>query len=241
MKSVLSNLVLAESSHRDYMSKHELAYKVMDLPPVKRSFSDVSVVGFYHRGNLTESTADGRTIVYSDRTEYSAYAERCRETTVIKNRANAREENRLTEEEVAAMNFREFAETVSHAWVQDRDAQPEEIDPATTRKFMTRDVNSGYWELRRRSKRIHVRFSTTLYTAPAHLYEPVLAEDSGPRTDFFQLPVDERRQLYRAYMELVCYVPWRDSPEDTFISDPADRAMLRDALQVSQFVFRVTF
>ena len=59
----------------------------MDLPHVKKSFSDVSVVGFYHRANLTETMPDGRTIVYSDRTKYSAYAERCRDTTIIKNRA----------------------------------------------------------------------------------------------------------------------------------------------------------
>lgn len=46
-KQVLSQLILADCSHRAFMSKQELAYKVLNLPEVRRSFTDVSVVGFY--------------------------------------------------------------------------------------------------------------------------------------------------------------------------------------------------
>jgi len=113
IKSVLGHLILADCQHRAFMSKMELAYKVMHLPVIKKSFSDVSVVGFYHRANLNQSTRDGRTIVYSDRTEYSAYAEHCREDTEIKNRKNGIAEKSLSKEQLASMNFREFTETVS--------------------------------------------------------------------------------------------------------------------------------
>jgi len=228
MRQVLSSLVLCDCSHRSFYSKQELAYNVMGLPKVRRTFADVGVVGFYHRANLTESTADGKTIVYSDRTEYSAYAERCLESTMVMNRKNARVDKVLTKERVIAMNFREFAELVNHKWVINKDQQAEEIGPSCDRKYMTRDVNSGYWELRLRRNRRHVRFSTVLYTEPAHLYKPVVLGDTTTQTSFFSLPAERRQQLYRCYMELVCYVPWRDSPEATFIVDEEKRRLLGD-------------
>lgn len=53
--------------------------QVMDLPLVMRSFPSVKVFGFYDRANIIEKndTDDGQEIIeYSDRSEYSAYAER---------------------------------------------------------------------------------------------------------------------------------------------------------------------
>jgi len=41
------------------------------------------VVEFYKRGNLQVPYDDEYTIEYSDRTEYSAYAERCRDDTEL--------------------------------------------------------------------------------------------------------------------------------------------------------------
>ena len=40
----------------------------------------------------------------------------------------------------------------------------------------------------------------------------VRARGDHDSTTFFSLPVDKLKQLYRAYMELVCYVPWVGSP-----------------------------
>jgi len=96
MKQVLSHLILADCAHRAFMSKPELSYKVMNLPAVRRTFADVSVVGFYRRANLMESREDGSTIIYSDRTEYSAYAERCRHNSVIENPKRVRNDQMLT-------------------------------------------------------------------------------------------------------------------------------------------------
>lgn len=182
----------------------------MDLPQVKRTYSDVSVIGFYHRAGLNISQADGDTIVYSDRTEYTAYSERCRDSTVAA---------KLSKESLAAMNFREFAETVSHHWITDRSVVPEEIGQHTRRKFLTRDSTAGHWLLQLRRNRIHVRFSTVLYTKPAHLYEPVDPEDMTTQMSFFNLPAEKRRHLYRSYFELTVYLPWSESPEATFLSD----------------------
>jgi len=74
MPTVLSQLLLADVSHRSFITKQELAYNVMQLPTVKRPFANMDVVGFYHRSTLKVAYNDS-TIVYSDRTEYSAYAE----------------------------------------------------------------------------------------------------------------------------------------------------------------------
>jgi len=73
MKQVLTHLLLADCSHRAFISKHELAYKVMNLPDVVKSFCDVDVVGFYQRANIQVPYDDEHTIEFSDRTEYTAY------------------------------------------------------------------------------------------------------------------------------------------------------------------------
>lgn len=81
MKQTLSHLILADCAHRSFMSKHELSYKVMDLPVVRKTFNDINIVGCYRRANLVQ-TVDNESFVYSDRTPYSAYAERCNSSTV---------------------------------------------------------------------------------------------------------------------------------------------------------------
>ena len=116
----------------------------MDLPLVTRTFDAVKVVCFYKRSYLTISTGHNTSIVYLDRTEYSAYAERCNDSTQI---APARTANRLTKVRLKTMNLREFAETVTQEW-QNKDstaaAQPNDLK--------TRDVCSGQWVLKRRRK-----------------------------------------------------------------------------------------
>ena len=235
MQTVLSQLLLVDVSHRSFMTKQQLAYYVMDLAVVRKSFSDVHVVSFYRRSNVNVSTTDGNTIVYSDRTEYSAYAERCREDTKIENGKKIKEEQRLTKDKLASMNFREFAETVEHNWIQ-HDNAAKELGEASSRKFKTRIVNDGHWVMKARRKRRHIRFSTVLYTDPAHRYEPVELDDTTTQTSFFSLPVNKRRQLYRAYMELVCYVPWTNDPET--LLDDEQRAVLNNDKQGADVEFR---
>ena len=227
MKEVLSKLTLANVSHRSFMSKQELSYRVMQLPMVMRSFTNVDVVGFYRRSYLNIPGPEGNTIVYSDRTEYSAYSERLRDDTVIVNRANARRDNLLTQDMLVDMSFRDFAESILHTWVEDEKVDPIEIDSRSSRKIKTRDIDSGHWELKRRQKRRHIRFSTILYTDAAYLYNTDDIDDYAVENGFFSLPLPKRKQLVRAYMELVCYVPWKDSPEESFL-DEGQQAMLND-------------
>lgn len=231
MKEVLSHLVLANISHRAFMTKQELSYRVLGLPMVMSSFAEVGVVGFYRRSYLNMPGPHGNIIVYSDRTEYSAYSERLRDNTVIVvNKTDEKKGNILTKEMLEEMSFRDFAETVSHKWIDDKDPEAEEIDHRTERKIKTRDINSGHWELRRRQKRRHIRFSTILYTDAAYLYSTDDIEDYNVENGFFSLPLKKRKQLVRAYMELVCYVPWKDSPEETFLNEE-QRTMLDDEIQ----------
>jgi len=134
MKQALSRLILADSSHREFMSKQELAYKVMDLPEVRKSFGDVSVVGFYPRANLIESHADNGVITYSDRTEYSAYAERCRSDSVCV---------QFDKDQLESMCFRDFVETVGFKWKLNKPLEAQSLGSTCTRKLKTRDVSSG--------------------------------------------------------------------------------------------------
>ena len=226
MKHVLSQLLLADVSHRAFMSQQKLSYHVMDLPVVRKTFANVDVVGFYRRSYLTLKTDDDRTIVYSDRTLYSAYAERCSPRTIIENRKNTTAEKRLTRDTVDKMCLREFAETVCHEWRRDARTEAEQTDQGQRMRVMSWDVNSGYWVLKPVQKRRHIRFSIVLYTDKACKYEPDEIADST----FFSLPVQKRKQLYRAYMKLVCYVPWNGSPDETFLDDDQTRT-LEDELQ----------
>jgi len=98
VNQVLSHLLLADSSHRAFLSKQELAYKVMDLRDIFKTFANVDVIGFYRRDNLQVPYDDQNTIEYSDRTE------RCRDDTELG--------HGLTKELVEDMCFHEFAETV---------------------------------------------------------------------------------------------------------------------------------
>ena len=219
MKQVLSHLLLADCSHRAFISKQELAYKVMNLPDVMKSFANVDVVGFYKRANLQVPYDDHDTIEYSDRTEYSAYAERCREDTELG--------RGLTKEAVNSMCFNEFAEAVQHKWKNSKKAETKLIDETTKRKFRSRDVSTGHWHLTLYRKRKHTRPSTVLYTAPAIDYELVEHGMTTTQTTFYDLSMDKRHQLYRAYYELVMYVPWRSSPDETFLSNDV-REVLND-------------
>jgi len=58
-------------------------YRVMNLLVVDKSFPAVDVVGFYKQANIRVAAHDDRIIEYSDCTEYTAYAERCRADTKL--------------------------------------------------------------------------------------------------------------------------------------------------------------
>ena len=210
MKQVLSHLILADCSHRSFLTKQELSYKVMDLPEVERSFAQVKVVGFYKRANIKEALDDENVIEFSDRTPYSAYAERCNKETKY-----PKETTNEVKERIENMCFREFVETMNFNWKENKDnSQPIEI--SLKRKFKTRDIHSGYWTLSFKRKRINIRYSTILYTSPAIDYQAIDVERTDSQCTFFGLPKEKRQQLYRAYHELVCYVPWKISPDEFF-------------------------
>jgi len=206
MKQALSNLILADCSHRAFLSKPELAYKVADLPDVQKSFDAVSIVGHYPRASITQCLEDKSVVVYSDRTEYMAYAERCNEENIFKE---------FDGSELDMMCFREFAETLTYEW---KLTNPEATPLSKKRKFRSRDINSGYWIFRERRTRRHIRWSTVIYSDRAHLYEPLEQGLTTSQTLYYDLPVQKRKQLQRAYQELVCYVPWQISPEETFLT-----------------------
>lgn len=208
-KQVLSSLAQTECTYKKLMSVQELAYYVMDLPPLRRSFSEVKVIGFYNRARLAQSYMDKKSVIYSDRTEYAAYAERCNDSVLLTN---------VTKEEIANMCFIEFAETVKHEWKQKKNVAETVVDPFIPLKLQTRDATTGHWKLSHRRKRIHVRPSTVLYTDPASEYELVDVEATTSQTKFFQLSRDKRRQLYRSYYELVMFKPWTVSPDETFLT-----------------------
>jgi len=122
------------------------------------------------------------------------------------------------------MCFREFAETVSYTWVPNKSVKAKPIDPKSWRKFKTKDINSGHWVLRKMSKRRHIRWSTVMYCKPAHLYEEVEQGKTTSQTLYFDLDPDKRRQLYRAYQELVCYRPWTVRPEESSVEGGQKKA-----------------
>ena len=207
-KQVLSHLVLADSSHRAFISKQELSYKTMGLSDVRRSFPIVSVVGYYPRATL-RIEGDGEAAEFSDRTEYSAYAERCKEDT--------RFTGKLTKDRVGAMNFSEFCGMVSYKWIANKCVIQVDNTNTLKRKLRTRDITSGHWVMSLHVKRKHNRPSIVLHTPPAINYEPIDVTNTTSQTTFFDLTQEKRNQLLRVYYELVQYVPWANSPDETFL------------------------
>jgi len=185
-------------------------YEVADLPEAWKNFEDVSVAGFYPRANLIESNDDNGVITYSDRTEYSAYAERCQPDSRCIG---------FDTVSLESMCFRDFVETVVFKWKLNKPLEAQSLSRECMCKVKTLDVSSGYWEFRKLRKRRHVRWSTVLYSEQAHLCEEVEHGKTTTQTLYFDLPVAKRRQLYRAYQELVCYKPWKDSPDESFLSE----------------------
>lgn len=164
--SLCVQVFLASCSHRTFMSKMEVAYKAMQLPLATASFPDVEVQGCYWRSTLTQSAADPNTVVYSDRTKYSAYAER-HEATVLR--------KHVSEEELNAMSFREFCERVTCNYRRSRGADSTNTQLTKKRKLKSCVKGSGRWVMSVRKVRAHVRFSTTLYTDLAGNYVGVSA------------------------------------------------------------------
>jgi hypothetical protein len=79
-------------------------------------------------------------------------------------------------------------------------------------KWRCRDRRSGYWLMWRKRMVRHMRPSTVFYTDLARNY---VSTDGIER--FFDLPMEKRNQLKRVYQEMVCYLPWQDSPDKTFL------------------------
>ena len=59
VKQTLSNLLLADSSHKALMGKPELSHKVLELPQVIRSYQNLTIVFWYPRCSVYEKFADG--------------------------------------------------------------------------------------------------------------------------------------------------------------------------------------
>jgi len=105
-------------------------------------------VGYYPRANLIEIHADSGVITYSDRTEYSAYAERCRSDGVC---------IQFDKDQLESMCFRDFVETVGFKWKLNKPLEAQSLGSTCTRKLKTRDVSCGDCEVRKLWKRRHVR------------------------------------------------------------------------------------
>jgi DNA replication protein DnaC len=115
------------------------------------------------------------------------------------------------------MNLRDFCETVAHTFV--RNDKDEETKFGKRGKLKSCEKDSGHWVLANTRCRSHVRFSTILNTDLAANYEPVDADSDTGYSTFFDMPVEKRKQLSRCQYELVCYVPWTDHPDKTFLGE----------------------
>lgn len=224
-RHVLVQLVAASCSQRTFVSLQECAYRICNLPLVMKSFPNVEVVGCYHRALLTSTRYRPDEILYTDRTKYSAYAERCQPTTKIVG---------YSKEDIEAMSLRDFAERVNCTFQKRKDLESDELDQTSHKKFRCLKVGSGHWNLHKRKKRGHVRFSTVLNTALAIDYEPVDVDVTTTQSTFMQLPVDKRRQLARSNYELVVYHPWKDDPDKTFLTKDTRNQLAVSDLEAGQ-------
>lgn len=139
---------------------------------------------------------------------------------------------KLTKDALISMNLRKFSENVGFKWILNKKADESQrrntsVDEnnndeceygdnirSSRKKWRCRDRISGYWSMWRKRKACHIKPSTLLYIDLARNYVPT---DGVSR--FFDLPADKRNQLKLVYQEIVCYVPWQDSPDKSFLSN----------------------
>ena len=84
LKHVLTHILLADSSQRMFVSKHEIAYKVAGCFEVLKSYTDVNVISCYDRASLLPSRENPGKWVYSVTTVYATHANRCNVFTKLK-------------------------------------------------------------------------------------------------------------------------------------------------------------
>lgn len=198
LKHVLMQVILADCSHRTFISKMEVAYRIMDLPLIIKTYNNVKVESCYHRALIVPSPDEPDVLVYSDRRAYSAYAERFHNSTVLK--------SPLTNEHLDAMCFHEFCETVNYRFVKNKKDTSTELEPTkkkSKRRLRTVVLGDGHWFLSARRSRQHVRMSTVLYTDMVPAYSAVQDEETTSQTAFLELPADQRRLLTRCHYEMV--------------------------------------
>ena len=201
---------LASCSHRTFISKFEVAYHVLQLPIISKSYPQVEVEGCYWRATLFESAYEKDTMVYSDRTKYAAYAER---------RDKGNKLRGISQAELDAMCLRDFCETVSSQYVRKQGETNTALTKAKKGQLKACQKGSGHWLLTKRRRRAQVRFSTILNTDLAANYVPTDRDTEVSYKTFYEMPLDRRRQLARSYYELVAYVPWHDHPDKHFLGE----------------------
>ena len=173
----------------------------------------MSVISCYDKASLLGSRENPSEWVYSDRIVYAAYAERCNESTKLKE---------LSKNEVRDMNLRDFYEWVNAAWKKHgKDAnQPTNLDKRGKHKLCTKAEGSGHRFLFKYRNRAHTRPSVPFYTDLATNYEPWEGDSTKElgATSLMELPIDKQKQLAHAYYELIMYQPWTISPDNTFLT-----------------------
>ena len=211
VRHVLVQVFLASCSHRTFMSKLEIAHRVMQLPIVMKSYSNVEVVSCYWRATLLQSSFDNNVWVYSDRTKLAAYAERLDLETVYKN-CTPQEKERIKQS-----NFKEFAETVR--CVYKRNDKNKNTTLYKKHQLKSCEKGTGHWIISKRRGRCHVRSSTILNTDLASNYTLTDLDTQATYPNFMSMPLEKRRQLVRSFYELVMYEPWHTHPDVSFLSE----------------------
>ena len=211
VRHVLVQVFLASCSHRTFMSKLEIAHRVMQLPMVMKSYSNVEVVSCYWRATLLQSSYDKNVWVYSDRTKLAAYAERLDSETIYKN-CTPQEKERIKQS-----NFKEFAETVR--CVYQRNDKIKNTTLYKKHQLKSCEKGTGHWVISKRRGRGHVRCSTILNTDLASNYTVTDLDTEATYPNFMSMPLEKRRQLVRSFYELVMYEPWHTHPDVSFLSD----------------------
>jgi hypothetical protein len=224
VRHVLVQVFLASCSHRTFMSKLEIAHRVMQLPMVVKSYANVEVVGCYWRSTLVRSHDD--VWVYSDRTPLAAYAERCDAVTEYKN-CSPEEIDKLKQ-----TNFKEFCETARCNYKRNTDLENTKL--YKKHQLKTCEKGTGHWVISKRRGRAHVRFSTILNTDLACNYVPIDEDSEASYTKFMDMPIDKRRQLVRSFYELIVYEPWHDHPDNTFLSEEVKQDLVDNDPEVEQ-------
>jgi hypothetical protein len=193
------------NQYRSDLTVHELMYNALSLPFTYSSIV-CDVLAYYARSKIeVETVSEGQAHILSltDKTLYTAYAERHNNNSIWKCHIGI--------EDISLYEFALYC--CSHNWTSVVD----NIVKKTTKRNRNPNELGYFWSFKfTLTRRKHFRLLKFIECDFVESYLPFFQLNMGKK-EFTSLEREHRMLLSKAYEELVLFHPWMNDPDQTFV------------------------